>query len=44
MSALMDGIKQGKFVVFGRAGVDMFADPAGTKAEVAETFRADLGG
>ena len=44
MKALLDGIRQGRFVVFGRAGMDMYADPPGTKAELAETFRADLGG
>lgn len=44
MSALIDGIRKGSFAVFGRAGMDMFADPPGTKAERAETFRADLGG
>ena len=44
MRALMDGIRKGRFAVFGRAGMDMFADPRGTKAELAETFRADLGG
>lgn len=44
MRALVDGIRKGNFVVFGRAGMDMFADPPGTKAERAETFRADLGG
>ena len=44
MQALLEGIRKGRFVVFGRAGMDMFADPPGTKAEHAETFRADLGG
>ncbi len=44
MTALIDAIKTRKFVVFGRAGMDMFADPIGTKSEEAETFRADLGG
>lgn len=44
MSALIDGIRKGNFAVFGRAGMDMFADPPGTRADVAETFRADLGG
>ena len=44
MSALLDGIRRNNFVVFGRAGMDMFADPPGTKAELAENFRADLGG
>ena len=44
MTALIDAIKTQKFVVFGRAGMDMFAEPIGTKSEEAETFRADLGG
>ncbi|MDV7143336.1 5-dehydro-2-deoxygluconokinase [Tropicimonas sp. TH_r6] len=44
MSALIDGIRRNKFAVFGRAGMDMFADPQGTKAENAGMFRADLGG
>lgn len=44
MSALIDGIRKGSFAVFGRAGMDMFADPPGTRADEAETFRADLGG
>jgi 5-dehydro-2-deoxygluconokinase len=44
MSALLDGIRKGRFAVFGRAGMDMYADPPGTKAEHAEIFRADLGG
>ncbi len=42
--SLMEGIKGNRFAVFGRAGMDMFADPVGTKSEDAETFRADLGG
>lgn len=41
---LMDGIKGNRFAVFGRAGMDMFADPIGTKSEDATNFRADLGG
>lgn len=40
----MDGIKGGRFVVFGRAGMDLFADPIGVKSEDASGFRADLGG
>ena len=44
MTALLDGIRKNRFVVFGRAGMDMFADPQGTKAEVAEIFRSGLGG
>ena len=41
---LVEGIKGNRFVVFGRAGMDMFADPIGTKSELANTFRSDLGG
>ena len=44
MTGLIDGICKGNFAVFGRAGMDMFADPPGTRADEAETFRADLGG
>lgn len=44
MEHLLQGIRQKRFVVFGRAGMDMFADPVGVKSENAETFRADLGG
>ena len=39
---LLEGIKGNKFVVFGRAGMDMFADPVGTKSEFADTFKSDL--
>ena len=41
---LIDGIKGNKFIVFGRAGMDMFAEPIGTKSEFAESFRSALGG
>ncbi|PSL18434.1 5-dehydro-2-deoxygluconokinase [Shimia abyssi] len=44
MSALLEGIRKNRFAVFGRAGMDMFADPVGTKSENAEQFRSDLGG
>ncbi len=44
MSMLLNGIKGNRFGVFGRAGMDLFADPQGTKSEYADTFRADLGG
>ncbi|MHA3916068.1 5-dehydro-2-deoxygluconokinase [Halovulum sp. GXIMD14793] len=44
MAGLIDGIKGNRFAVFGRAGMDMFADPIGVKSEDADTFRADLGG
>ena len=41
---LTDGIKGNKFVVFGRAGMDMLAAPGGAKRESAEGFRSDRGG
>ena len=41
---LIEGIKGNKFVVFGRAGMDMFAEPIGTKSEFAKSFTSDLGG
>ncbi len=44
MSALVEGIKGNRFAIFGRAGMDMFADPIGVKSEDADTFHADLGG
>lgn len=44
MSSLIDAIRKNKFVVFGRAGMDMFASPQGTKSEHADVFQADLGG
>lgn len=42
--ALLDAIRGNRFIVFGRAGMDMFATPPGTKAEEAETFESGLGG
>ena len=44
LSHLIDGIKGNRFAVFGRAGMDLFADPVGVKSEHADMFRADLGG
>ncbi|WP_171212811.1 5-dehydro-2-deoxygluconokinase [Ruegeria sp. HKCCA5426] len=44
MNALIDGIKGNRFAVFGRAGMDLYADPVGVKSEDANTFHADLGG
>jgi len=44
MDTVLKGIRRNRFAVFGRAGMDMFADPVGTKSEHADTFRADLGG
>jgi 5-dehydro-2-deoxygluconokinase len=44
MSDVFAGIQKNRFVVFGRAGMDMFADPPGTKSEDAEVFHSGLGG
>ncbi len=44
MEALLDGISRNRFVVFGRAGMDVYADPPGVKSEDTEAFRAGLGG
>nr|WP_302479169.1 5-dehydro-2-deoxygluconokinase [Ruegeria arenilitoris] len=41
---MIDGIKGNRFAVFGRAGMDLYADPVGVKSEDADTFHADLGG
>ncbi|KCV82010.1 PfkB protein [Actibacterium atlanticum] len=41
---VLDAIRKGDFAVFGRAGMDVFADPVGVKSEDAKAFRADLGG
>lgn len=44
MADLMSGIKANNFVIIGRAGMDFFPDPAGTKTEEGEVFRSGLGG
>lgn len=44
MHRVLAGIVQNNFVVIGRAGIDFFPDPPGTKTEDAETFKAGLGG
>ena len=44
MHRVLAGIIQNNFVVIGRAGMDIFPDPPGTKTEDAETFKAGLGG
>lgn len=41
---LLEGIAHNNFLVIGRAGMDFFPDPAGTKTEDATNFVADLGG
>lgn len=44
MDSLLDGIKQNDFLVIGRAGMDFFPHPPGTKTEEATEFRSGLGG
>ena len=44
MQALLDAIAKRSFVVFGRAGMDLFAATPGVKSEDAGMFQADLGG
>ncbi len=44
MSQLLDGIRQNNFLVIGRAGMDFFPHPPGTKTEEAAEFRSGLGG
>ena len=44
MSTLISGIQDNSFVIFGRAGMDLFADPIGVKSAHAEHFRSGLGG
>lgn len=44
MSALIDGIRKNDFVIVGRAGMDMFPDPPGTRTEEATRFVSALGG
>lgn len=42
--ALIKGIETNRFLVIGRAGMDFFADPPGTRTEDADQFRVGLGG
>lgn len=44
MSRLLDGIARDNFLVVGRAGMDLWADPPGTRSTEATTFAAGLGG
>jgi len=41
---LQERLTQNNFVVIGRAGMDFYADPPGTKTEAAVNFFASLGG
>ncbi|MDA7599456.1 5-dehydro-2-deoxygluconokinase [Alphaproteobacteria bacterium] len=40
----LDKLAGGRFVIFGRAGMDLYPDPPGTKTEEAGTFFSCLGG
>lgn len=44
LDAVLSGIKKNNFVIVGRAGMDLFPHPAGTKTEEATEFKSDLGG
>ena len=44
MARLMEGIKANNALIIGRAGIDFFPDPPGTRTEEAETLKAGLGG
>lgn len=44
MSALLKNLSKNSFLVFGRAGMDLFADPVGTRSTKADLFRSGLGG
>jgi 5-dehydro-2-deoxygluconokinase len=39
-----NGIIKNKFLILGRAGLDLYADPPGTRVEEAQKFSAALGG
>ncbi|MFV2051612.1 5-dehydro-2-deoxygluconokinase [Aliiroseovarius sp. YM-037] len=41
---LLDGIRRNRFLVIGRAGMDIYPHPPGTKTEEATEFRSGLGG
>ena len=43
-NSLITGIQQNNFVIIGRAGMDFFPHPPGTKTEEAVDFKAALGG
>ncbi|MEM1063903.1 MAG: PfkB family carbohydrate kinase [Pseudomonadota bacterium] len=44
MPGLIEAIRQNSFAVFGRAGIDLFPDPPGTRTAEAEVLRTGLGG
>ena len=44
MADLFNGIKKGRFAVFGRVGMDLFPDPPGTKTRDGKMFASGVGG
>lgn len=44
MDEYLARLQRNRFVSVGRAGLDLYPEPPGTRIEDAETFRADLGG
>lgn len=44
MKEIQERLSKGRFLVLGRAGMDLYPDPAGTKTEYAEKMVAHLGG
>lgn len=44
MPDLLSALRQKRFLVFGRAGMDFWADPVGTRSVEATSFSAGLGG
>lgn len=44
MTAHLPTLSRNAFVVLGRAGMDLYADPPGTRIEAARSFAAHLGG
>jgi len=44
MQRLWQRLRKNRFVVLGRVGMDLYADPIGTPVHQAQTFRAAIGG
>tara|TARA_B100000686_G_scaffold283178_1_gene305986 strand:- start:248 stop:1243 length:996 start_codon:yes stop_codon:yes gene_type:complete len=44
LSELKEKLHKNKFLIIGRAGIDLFPDPPGTKTEEAKYFESQLGG
>ena len=40
----LEKIKENNFLIVGRAGIDIYPDPPGTKTEIATNFVSHLGG